>query len=277
MKKVLFAALTLMFIGSCSKKDSTPATPVPTVSFTWSPTTSTAPATITFVNNSTNASSYSWDFGDGRTSTDANPSHTYTTGNTFLVKLTATGAGGSANATNSITILKPTELKITVLDVSTNVVAGAQVKLFATLSDWQNGTNQVGSTLTSNSSGVVMFTNLQPSKYYWAISKSCQNNYNTTYTTTGSLTANTVNTVNSQVISTGTLVFTNTSSNPYKVELNGNVLYSSMTGGTSNIYSYAPTGNYTIKVTQLSGFIIPTIKTYTGTLSCGSTLTTTFP
>lgn len=200
MKKLLFSVLTLIFIGSCSKNDSTPATP------------------------------------------------------------------------------DPTELEITVLDVRTNVVAGAQVKLFATLIDWQNGTNQVGSTLTSNSSGVVTFTNLQPSKYYWDISKSCQNNYNTTYTTTSSLTANTVNSVNSQIISTGTLVFKNTSPNPYKVELNGNTLYSNMNGGTSNTRYYAPTGDYTIKVTQLSGYLIsPTVKSYTGTLSCGSTLSTTFP
>ncbi len=38
---------------------------------------------------STNASRYKWDFGDGITSTDANPTHTYATAGTYTVKLMA--------------------------------------------------------------------------------------------------------------------------------------------------------------------------------------------
>ena len=46
-----------------------------------------------FTNNSTNASSYSWDFGDGTHSTLSNPTKTFAAG-TYHVVLTATGGGG---------------------------------------------------------------------------------------------------------------------------------------------------------------------------------------
>lgn len=51
---------------------------------------------VTFTNKSTGAESYEWDFGDGATSTDENPIHTYTIGAleaTFSVSLTAMGEG----------------------------------------------------------------------------------------------------------------------------------------------------------------------------------------
>lgn len=46
--------------------------------------------TVTFTNNSTGATSYSWDFGDGNNSTIANPVYTYATGGNFTVTLIAT-------------------------------------------------------------------------------------------------------------------------------------------------------------------------------------------
>ncbi|MCW8998033.1 MAG: M43 family zinc metalloprotease, partial [Kangiellaceae bacterium] len=49
---------------------------------------------------------YSWDFGDGNTSTSANPSHTYATAGTFNVSLTVTDNGGksaTANTTAEVT------------------------------------------------------------------------------------------------------------------------------------------------------------------------------
>ena len=46
-------------------------------------------AIATFVNTSTNATSYVWDFGDGTSSSDANPSHQYATEGVYTVKLIA--------------------------------------------------------------------------------------------------------------------------------------------------------------------------------------------
>lgn len=52
---------------------------------------------FSFTNNSSNATTYQWVFGDGSTSMEANPTHTYTTGGIFVVTLTATNVCGSSD------------------------------------------------------------------------------------------------------------------------------------------------------------------------------------
>jgi len=52
----------------------------------------TIPATIAFTDNSSNGDSYLWDFGDGNTSTDPSPTHTYTDAGTYTVSLTLQGS-----------------------------------------------------------------------------------------------------------------------------------------------------------------------------------------
>jgi PKD repeat protein len=77
------------------------ATPPPAAGFTGSPTSGNAPLAVQFTDTSTGSpTSWSWDFGDGGTSTEQNPSHTYAAG-TFTVKLTAANAGGSNTFTRT--------------------------------------------------------------------------------------------------------------------------------------------------------------------------------
>lgn len=68
------------------------------------------PAVIPFVNNTTNATSYIWDFGDGTpTSTATNPTHTYTQPGTFTVTLIANNPNlcvTSDTATTTVQIFK---------------------------------------------------------------------------------------------------------------------------------------------------------------------------
>lgn len=52
------------------------------------------PAPVSFFNTSSNATSYLWTFGDGTTSTDANPTKVYTNIGTYFIKLVATGPAG---------------------------------------------------------------------------------------------------------------------------------------------------------------------------------------
>ncbi|MDQ1354367.1 MAG: hypothetical protein QG657_4676 [Acidobacteriota bacterium] len=67
----------------------------PEADFTASLVSGGIPLTTHFTDQSQAASTYSWDFGDGGTSTLQNPSHTYTTIGTFTVTLTVTNRFGS--------------------------------------------------------------------------------------------------------------------------------------------------------------------------------------
>jgi spore coat protein CotH/PKD repeat protein len=70
--------------------------PAPHSSFsTISSMSGCTPLSVDFINNSTNASSYLWNFGDGNTSSVVNPTHLYTSPGTYSVKLTAYSGSGA--------------------------------------------------------------------------------------------------------------------------------------------------------------------------------------
>lgn len=60
--------------------------------------------TIYFTNASKYATSYSWDFGDGSTSTEKSPTHNFAAAGVYKVKLTATNAVGSASKEQEYTV-----------------------------------------------------------------------------------------------------------------------------------------------------------------------------
>ncbi|MEP6795458.1 MAG: PKD domain-containing protein [Saprospiraceae bacterium] len=62
---------------------------------------------VTFQNLSVGATSYLWNFGDGNTSTQTNPTHTYDQDGTYNVKLTASNDCGSDITTITIVIITP--------------------------------------------------------------------------------------------------------------------------------------------------------------------------
>ena len=68
----------------------------PVSDFTANPLSGEAPLTVQFTDTSAGSiDSYAWTFGDGGTSDEQNPSHTYTAAGTYTVTLTVTGPGGS--------------------------------------------------------------------------------------------------------------------------------------------------------------------------------------
>jgi FOG: PKD repeat len=92
--------------------------PLPIVDFVAAPTSGQPPLTVFFTNLTTGATNYLWTFGDGQFSTDANPSHTYTTAEDFTVTLTATGAGGTTNVSRLNYILVTNLPPISAFDAS---------------------------------------------------------------------------------------------------------------------------------------------------------------
>ena len=82
----------------------------PTAEFSGTPTSGTAPLTVSFSDASTGTvDTWSWDFGDSSTSSAQDPSHTYTSVGTYTVSLTVSGPGGSDAETKVgyITVAEP--------------------------------------------------------------------------------------------------------------------------------------------------------------------------
>ena len=75
--------------------------------------------TFQFTNTSQNGTSYLWDFGDGTTSTETNPTHVYSDLNTYTVTLTVTSACGTDVETLQVT---PSTVGLDELDVANIVV-----------------------------------------------------------------------------------------------------------------------------------------------------------
>jgi len=75
----------------------------PAAQFTATPPTGYAPLTVQFADTSTNTpTSWLWDFGDGATTTEQNPTHTYQNIGTYTATLTATNKYGSGTTTTTI-------------------------------------------------------------------------------------------------------------------------------------------------------------------------------
>jgi PKD repeat protein len=73
----------------------------PVASFTATPTSGVAPLAVQFTDMSTGGTptSWQWSFGDGATSTQPSPLHTYTAGGSFDVSLTVSNGAGSSTST----------------------------------------------------------------------------------------------------------------------------------------------------------------------------------
>jgi PKD repeat protein len=97
---------TLFLLSACGSDDD-PAKP--TASFTYE----SEGREVTFISTSKNAKTFSWDFGDGTTSTEQNPVHTYETYGVYTVKLKVTGDGGEANSLpDELTLAKESAIVI---------------------------------------------------------------------------------------------------------------------------------------------------------------------
>ncbi len=105
--------------------------------FSANPTLGTAPLNVQFTDMSSGTiSGWSWNFGDGSTSSQQNPTHSYTAPGVYTVELTVTGPGGSDTETKAgyITVNHPAPIAA----FSASPLAG-QPPLAVTFSDTSTG------------------------------------------------------------------------------------------------------------------------------------------
>jgi PKD repeat protein len=92
------------------------------LSFSATPTTGMAPLTVSFRDTTPQKTSgWSWVFGDGTTSTEQNPVHTYTLPGTYTVKFTASDAAGIVSHTKENFVRVVTNLSVTRIDPANGV------------------------------------------------------------------------------------------------------------------------------------------------------------
>jgi YVTN family beta-propeller protein len=72
---------------------------LPVANFTGNVTEGTAPLSVQFTDMSQNATGWNWDFGDNNSSTEQNPTHTYTEAGNYTVKLSVSNPSGLGNIT----------------------------------------------------------------------------------------------------------------------------------------------------------------------------------
>jgi PKD repeat protein len=101
------AALGLSILGALVSLSS------PTASFTASTPNPAANSIVQFTDTSSGSpTSWSWDFGDGGTSTQQNAAHVYASPGSFTVRVTATNAAGPATTTMTVTVTAETVLRL---------------------------------------------------------------------------------------------------------------------------------------------------------------------
>ena len=150
----------------------------PTAAFEYNPKNSPHPTTldtVSFTDTSTDSdgtlASWYWNFGDGATSTERNPTHKYTTGGTYTVSLKATdNDGGYDTETKSITVVEMANIVGTVKDGEGNLISGATVRLYTA------GTTSLLKSATTDSMGRYTITEVVTNTYDIEASKSGYDN-----------------------------------------------------------------------------------------------------
>jgi PKD repeat protein len=97
---------------------------IPIANFTSNITEGYAPLTVQFTGLSENATVINWDFGDGSTSIDHDPVHTYFAAGNYRVKLTVSNENGTSSKLVPITVQQLSAEVLPVANFSSNVTEG---------------------------------------------------------------------------------------------------------------------------------------------------------
>jgi PKD repeat protein len=129
----------LLVLPSCKEDEPEPAAGDPVASFQFTPS-ETNFLEVSFTDFSQNATEWAWDFDDGGTSVEQNPTHVFAAAGTFTVSLVVKNADGVASAafTRDVTITDPLAAQ--------RALVGDAGKTWMLLADASTGVNtfQVG-------------------------------------------------------------------------------------------------------------------------------------
>lgn len=101
-RSILFIAIAFVILAAACKKDENKVPPE--ASFDINPEFAEVGVTISFQSTCQNATSFDWNFGDGSSSSEENPTHVYATSGIYNVILTASNEDGSAVANKPLDV-----------------------------------------------------------------------------------------------------------------------------------------------------------------------------
>jgi PKD repeat protein len=94
-------------IGAFESEGGTPPNQAPTASYTWSATDLTVDFTDTSTDGDGTVTGWAWDFGDGATSIEQSPQHTFAAAADYTVTLSVTDDDGAASTTPASQTISP--------------------------------------------------------------------------------------------------------------------------------------------------------------------------
>jgi hypothetical protein len=193
---------------------------------------------------------------------------------TFVI-FTGCNKDDDSGIINQPPVIPETTLELTIRNSNGNAIEGATVDLFESENDFWNDRNKLVTRITGRT-GKVQFTNLMEKRYYCYAEYGCENNINGGFIT-DIMKPNRINEDNIILSKTGSITVSSQSDYKYRIYING-TFKTDLNGGYYITIPYLPTGNYSIRVLQLEGYLIyPTDKTYTGNVVCGGNLVINFP
>jgi len=179
MKKIIYLAFILpLILYSCESE--------PEAMFSVETAEPEVGQKVFFTNESSNATSFEWNFGDGYGSEEENPIHIYDATGTYEVILTAFSKKGvESKATITMKVMVPTLLEIEVVEwYDEYVVPNASVILYPTLQTWEDPADDYSDIVaegTTDKYGITVFAHLEPKIYYVDVWEENHDNYTLAY------------------------------------------------------------------------------------------------
>ncbi len=165
---VIVIVVSVLLIQSCVK--------APTPAFSFEPTVNPEWGdTIFFTNESLDATSYSWDFGDGGSASTMDPNYIYWEADSYDITLTATNEKSSELLTKTIVINEATVLGLVIFeDDGETPINDCDIWVYDNESDWEN-VEEPQFSETTNNEGIAFFFNLEAQVYYIIVFKQTDN------------------------------------------------------------------------------------------------------
>lgn len=167
-----------------------------------------------------------------------------------------------------------TKLRVTLTDLTTaQAASGATVYLYTSATAWYAQSGYIATT-TADGTGTATFSGLSNQVYYWYAVSGCRDNWFQLSSTNQPIISGITTNINAGIAGVGMLKLVNNSDYQFKVYVNGVIIFTNMNPHTQ--YSLKEgTGQYDVHIVQVSGGG-SIDRIYTGALTCGGILVTTW-